>query len=171
MDNNNLSEFAGRFLCIMAWIRNHEDWCHSHQFFTCLRENFTVDDVAIVADSDDDADDADEDDADNHHLDLVFHVDILTWFLDGYHRAQFGNDVSLDKVKNILEELGIQRVGNNYPHGDHSAGMTNIARKLFPLVSCTATMWKAYRNCLYSIRLAVSPAYVHAAMSMRRCLT
>ena len=171
MDNNNISEyiseFAGRFLCIMAWIRNHEDWYHSHQFFMCLPKNFTADD-ADDADYADDAHDADDaDDANNH---VVFHVDILTWFLDVYLRAQFGNDVSSDKVKNVLEELGIQRVCGNYPHGDHSAGMTNIARKLFPLVSCTATMWKAYRSNLYTIRLPVSPEFVQI-MFMRRCLT
>ena len=155
MDNNNISEFARRFLCIMVWIRNHEDWYHSHQFFMCLPENFTVE----APDHMDDANDANDANVAVNYV-VVFHVDILTWFLDVYQL--FGNDVSSDKVKSVLQALGIRQAGDNFPN-DHSAVMTNIARKLFPLASCTAAMWSAYRHCLYSIRLVVSPD-VHAAL-------
>jgi len=75
---------------------------------------------------------------------------VLTWFLDGYHRKLYPG-LTHGAVKNMLEELGI----NPVPVCDRTSEMANIARKMFPVVSCSKSMMPSYAADLYEINLAV----------------
>ena len=75
---------------------------------------------------------------------------MLTWFLDGYHRDRYPG-LTHGAVKNMLEELGI----NPVPTCDRTSEMANIARKMFPVVSCSEKMMGSYAGDLYEIKCTV----------------
>jgi hypothetical protein len=73
---------------------------------------------------------------------------VLTWFLDGYHRDKFPN-LTHDVVKNMIKELGIK------PISERTSDMANIARKIFPVTSCSKNMMERYAGDLYEMDLMV----------------